>query len=110
MKGGRASFIAHHVNHSFPGQSPAKKRKYDPASLRHWDEPDQQSGTLPYDDDGVDQTIAEGGTADDAEEEEESRELTHHEIWDDSALIAAWESATAEYEVITPAYTLNVLF
>jgi glycine/D-amino acid oxidase-like deaminating enzyme len=110
MKGGRASFIAPHVNHSFPGQSPAKKRKYDPASLRHWDEPDQQSGTLPYDDDGVDRTIAEGGTADDAEEEEESRELTHHEIWDDSALIAAWESATAEYEVITPTYTLNLLF
>lgn len=33
------------------------------------------------------------------EEEEESRELTHEEIWDDSALIDAWNSATAEYEV-----------
>lgn len=31
-------------------------------------------------------------------EEEESRELTHEEIWDDSALIDAWNSATAEYE------------
>ncbi|GJE94252.1 hypothetical protein PsYK624_104210 [Phanerochaete sordida] len=32
------------------------------------------------------------------EEEEESRDLTHEEIWDDSALIDAWNSATAEYE------------
>ncbi|KAG1838202.1 hypothetical protein DFJ58DRAFT_861783, partial [Suillus subalutaceus] len=30
--------------------------------------------------------------------EEESRELTHEEIWDGSALIDAWNSATAEYE------------
>ena len=32
------------------------------------------------------------------EEEEESRELTHEEIWDDSALVDAWEAATEEYE------------
>jgi hypothetical protein len=31
-------------------------------------------------------------------EEEESRELTHEEIWDDSALVNAWEAATEEYE------------
>ncbi|KAG1838216.1 hypothetical protein DFJ58DRAFT_733960 [Suillus subalutaceus] len=35
----------------------------------------------------------------DGEIEEESRELTHEEIWDGSALIDAWNSATAEYEV-----------
>jgi hypothetical protein len=29
---------------------------------------------------------------------EESRELTHEEIWDDSALVDAWEAATEEYE------------
>jgi hypothetical protein len=34
----------------------------------------------------------------DGEEEEESRELTHEEIWDDSALVNAWEAATEEYE------------
>jgi hypothetical protein len=28
----------------------------------------------------------------------ESRELTHGEIWDDSALIEAWNAATEEYE------------
>lgn len=33
------------------------------------------------------------------QEEEESRELAHEDIWDDSALIDAWNSATAEYEV-----------
>jgi hypothetical protein len=32
------------------------------------------------------------------EEEDESRELTHEEIWDDSALVNAWEAATEEYE------------
>lgn len=28
-----------------------------------------------------------------------SRDLTHQEIWDDSALVEAWEAATEEYEV-----------
>jgi hypothetical protein len=32
-------------------------------------------------------------------EGEESRELTYEEIWDDSALIDAWNAATEEYEV-----------
>ena len=32
-------------------------------------------------------------------EEDESRELTHEEIWDDSALIDAWDAANEEYEV-----------
>jgi hypothetical protein len=32
------------------------------------------------------------------EDEEESRELTHEEIWDDSALVYAWESAMEEYQ------------
>jgi hypothetical protein len=40
----------------------------------------------------------EGGLGGDYEEEE-SRELTHEEIWDDSALIEAWDAATEEYEV-----------
>ena len=31
---------------------------------------------------------------------EESRELTHEEIWDDSALIEAWNAATEEYEAL----------
>ncbi|KAF8486704.1 hypothetical protein JB92DRAFT_1511500 [Gautieria morchelliformis] len=31
---------------------------------------------------------------------EESRQLTHEEIWDDSALIHAWDAAVEEYEVL----------
>ncbi|KAJ3774835.1 hypothetical protein FB446DRAFT_786545 [Lentinula raphanica] len=42
------------------------------------------------------------GVEDDADadylEVEESRELTHEEIWDDSALIEAWNAATEEYK------------
>ena len=100
MQGGRASFTSPYIDHSLPGPGPAKKRKRNSGSQRHWDEPEQQSNTLPYDEDEVDRTIEEDVMVDDAEEEEEeSRELTQDEIWDDSALIAAWESATAEYEV-----------
>ena len=90
-----------HINHSLPGPGPAKKRKRNPGLPRHWDEPEQQSSALPYDDDAADVTIGGDGAVDDAgeEEEDESRELTQDEIWDDSTLIAAWESATAEYEV-----------
>lgn len=101
MQGGRASFTSPHIDHSLPGPAPAKKRKHNSGSQRHWDEPEQQSNTLPYDEDEVDRTIEESIMVDDAEEEEEeeSHELTQDEIWDDSALIAAWESATAEYEV-----------
>lgn len=31
--------------------------------------------------------------------QEESRQLTHDEVWDDSALIRAWDAAVEEYEV-----------
>lgn len=88
-----------HINHSLPGSGPAKKRKHNPGLPRHWDEPEQQSSALPYDDDAADMGIEGDGVVDDAGEEDESRALTQNEIWDDSALIAAWESATAEYEV-----------
>jgi hypothetical protein len=103
MQGGRDSFTSPHIDHSLPGPGPAKKRKRNSASQRHWDDPEQQSNTLPYDEDEADRTIEEVIVVDDAEEEEEeSRELTQNDIWDDSALIAAWESAMAEYEVSRP--------
>ncbi|KAG2160220.1 uncharacterized protein EDB93DRAFT_1244973 [Suillus bovinus] len=81
---------------SRPRQSPpSKKRKRSnqkakrPRKTAHWYEPgDDQMN----DDDAS--THGEDGEV----EEEESRELTHEEIWDDSALIDAWNSATAEYE------------
>ena len=89
----------HHINHSLPVPGPSKKRKRNPGLQRHWDDPEQQSSSLPYDEDALEKKIEGDGAVDDAEEETESRELTQDEIWDDSALIAAWESATAEYEV-----------
>lgn len=33
------------------------------------------------------------------EDQTDSRELSHNEIWDDSALIDAWDAATEEYAV-----------
>ncbi|KAG8220224.1 hypothetical protein J3R82DRAFT_1261 [Butyriboletus roseoflavus] len=50
-----------------------------------------------------DEPVVEGDEAVDMDaerekEEEESRALTHEEIWDDAALIDAWNSAEAEYE------------
>ena len=44
------------------------------------------------------QSVSEEAFADPNDGEEESRELTHEEIWDDSALVNAWEAATEEYE------------
>jgi hypothetical protein len=54
-----------------------------PPEEEQWDA-DAGEGEYGYDE--------EGG------EGEESRELTHEEIWDDSALVNAWEAATEEYE------------
>ena len=84
-------------------QPPAKKRRTHqkapprrtPRHVQHWDDPGNGADVMSYDGDA-------NGTeeyAEEEEEEEESRELTHEDIWDDSALIDAWNSATAEYEV-----------
>ena len=104
---------------------PNKKRKrhQNPpkAVVQHWDDPGSVSVGVVYDDhegsanpavptaaaDNVevdeDEDEDEYGDGDDnadiGEEEEESRALTHDEIWDDAALIDAWNSAEAEYEV-----------
>lgn len=37
---------------------------------------------------------------------EESRQLTHEDVWDDSALIRAWDAAVEEYEVRLPLGTV----
>ena len=79
------------------------------AQVQHWDDPAGQAPQMNYDDSAVVEStsssvrVEQGVVAEEEEEEEEdedeSRELTHEEIWDDSALIDAWNSATAEYEV-----------
>lgn len=91
------------------------------ANIQHWDDPGAQEDGISYDEgagevngtanvlnEGNWETDENGETAPNAEvadededdvEEDESRELTHEEIWDDSALIAAWDAANEEYEV-----------
>ncbi|KAG6371505.1 hypothetical protein JVT61DRAFT_9209 [Boletus reticuloceps] len=105
---------------------PMKKRKRNHHNhlkpLQHWDDPgsttvgveyDEQgasiaAGSVPvsYADDIEDEYVEEAadgdeGAAEEQEQEggEESGPLTHEEIWNDSALIDAWNSAEAEYKV-----------
>lgn len=93
--------------------------------VQHWDDPGAEISGLAYDygeamssesmeglrrnteEDLYDEESYEQGdwgdeveeNAVDSEDEDESRNLTHEEIWDDSALIAAWDAANEEYEV-----------
>ena len=90
-----------------PSQPSTKKRKHaherpHPSQIQHWDDPGNAQDTVVYDEErehvsyeNVGVEVKEG----EEEEIEESRELTHEETWDDSALIEAWYSAEAEYEV-----------
>ena len=83
-----------------PGPPPAKKRKRQqnkrkslgPQKFAHWDEPVENH----------DVSFTDRDYAGDLEDEPlgiESRELAHEEIWDDSALIEAWDAAMEEYRV-----------
>ncbi|TBU30881.1 hypothetical protein BD311DRAFT_657999 [Dichomitus squalens] len=99
----------HQANPPKP-QPPAKKRKIGPNQrqrgaanarvgqpMHHWDDPGNQGMQMSYDD-APRQAEVGGEEEEEWNEEEESRELSHDEIWDDSALIDAWNSAAAEYE------------
>jgi hypothetical protein len=83
-----------------PGPPPTKKRKRQQnkrkslafQNFTHWDEPVENH----------DVSLAAQDYADELEDERvnvENRELTHEEIWDDSALIKAWDAAMDEYKV-----------
>ncbi|KZT68448.1 hypothetical protein DAEQUDRAFT_757525 [Daedalea quercina L-15889] len=87
---------------------PPKKRRFNGSSNhsnarggqypQHWDEPEATAPPMSYDD-GEGEAATEAYAQEVEEgEEEESRELTYEEIWDDSALVDAWDSAMAEYE------------
>ncbi|KAL4065773.1 hypothetical protein V8B97DRAFT_1108437 [Scleroderma yunnanense] len=90
---------------SGPSQPAPKKRKHThergvhPSQIQHWDDPGNAQEIVVYDEQEI--VPYENGNTQVEEEEgeeiEESRELTHEEIWDDSALIDAWNSAEAEY-------------
>lgn len=74
-------------------QPPAKRRRksrggknQNQNAQQHWDDPGAAGPS--------------NGYGDSYGPPEESRDLTHEEIWDDSALIDAWNAATEEYEVL----------
>ena len=112
-------------NHRNPQRSQAAQAQKMP--IQHWDDPGSAAVGMIYDEQEAStvpsvpvhpsvESVKVTAGADDLEEEEEeygeviegdyaggeeeeSRELAHDEIWDDSALIDAWNSAEAEYEV-----------
>lgn len=91
-------------NHNGRQQSHQNQRSQPRQPVQHWDEPGTSNLSMNYGGDEEEAGVDFNGEALDEEqgeeeEEEESRELTHEEIWDDSALIDAWNSASAEYEV-----------
>ena len=79
---------------------PAKKRKKHNQKARRVNSPCPQTESTTSEVTerrNRENTAVEGVIAD--YDEEDSRELTHEEIWDDSALVGAWESAQQEYEM-----------
>ncbi|KAN0101041.1 hypothetical protein V8E55_001025 [Tylopilus felleus] len=104
-------------NHRNP-QPPSQK-----VLVQHWDDPGSTAVGMVYDEEGSTSMAAgsasvsfadhpeeedeygeeaaegdEGADADADGDDDESRPLTHEEMWDDSALVDAWNSAEAEYE------------
>lgn len=116
---GSSAQIGHHLPPSH--QRPTKRRRSNQKvtahkrQIKHWDDPSRSTSIDNHDvvSEGVavsqvsgNEAMQVGGHTSRAEEKQQereeetmSRELTHEEIWDDSALIDAWNSATAEYEV-----------
>jgi len=101
-----------------PSQPSPKKRKHTyekglhPSQIQHWDDPGNAQDTVVYDEQGENFSYEKEGIEveeEDGEEMEESRELTHEEIWDDSALIDAWNSAEAEYRVCSTIHRFSFM-
>ncbi|KDQ54982.1 hypothetical protein JAAARDRAFT_38093 [Jaapia argillacea MUCL 33604] len=84
---------------------PSKRRKQsnqrsgrESQHIQHWDDPGIPSDQMNYDDAAP--TTSSKRAKLETSKHEESRELTHTEIWDDSALIDAWNAANEEYEAL----------
>jgi hypothetical protein len=98
--------------HKRSGQQPKRARQV----TQHWDEPSVLNGTMDCDEENCDDApgvvgIDAGTHGDESDEENgESRVLTVEEIWDDSALINAWNTATEEYEVFPVVLTPSLSF
>lgn len=95
-------------------QPPPKKRKRNHQKSKHRDDPRSSLTLSNYHPNGISGNGSSGSVSTQIQDEreasmaeevlvdpddyEEGRELTHEEIWDDSALVNAWEAATQEYE------------
>jgi hypothetical protein len=83
---------------------PLKKRKWNnnhkpTPTVQHWDDPTPTvhgEGPSNKQHKAKDKEVVFDDETE--REDEESRELTHEEIWDDSALVDAWNAAMEEYE------------
>jgi hypothetical protein len=70
----------------------------------HWDDPAaMQSDSISYDESQPQQSSSK------KKWEFKSRELTHEEIWDDSALVDAWDAAMEEYEACISLFSVICL-
>lgn len=121
QKGRVSNFRSTHGGNT-NGRGRGGQRQY----VQHWDDPNLPEETVRYGEEasaglspvdheeqgeevaGEEGIIVEEGDEDEDENEDEemSRDLTYEEIWDDSALIEAWNSATAEYEVCLSPFPL----
>ncbi|RDB29369.1 hypothetical protein Hypma_014988 [Hypsizygus marmoreus] len=88
-----------------PKPPPAKKRKWANKPKGRYRESAHYTNGTSYTNNGASHFTNGAGPSsmqvdedDNVEDGDESRELTHDEIWDDSALIDAWNAATEEYE------------
>ena len=92
--------LPYDTNHSSPPSNISKP----PTKKRKWNKPKTRGGNTSHSTNGFTTTSENTSSQSQAETQEgahgmeESRELTYDEIWDDSALIDAWNAATEEYE------------
>jgi hypothetical protein len=96
-----------------PTKPPKKRKRY---TQQHWDEQtESRHAHVTYGEQVLEaQNVNAERTGRDVRNsvvpDEGSRELTHEEIWDDSALIDVWNTATAEYEAsIFPTTTFDLV-
>jgi hypothetical protein len=76
---------------------PPKKRKRNNQKANQSRQPSRPTIPKVAEPSNREATVVEDDMAED--DQEESRELTYEEIWDDSALLDAWEAAQQEYEM-----------
>ncbi|CCL98343.1 uncharacterized protein FIBRA_00337 [Fibroporia radiculosa] len=85
-------------NHSLFNTRPQKQ-------FQHWDDPGSHAPQMIYDDISTihAEDLVEGGEEEGETVEDESRELTHQEIWDDSALALNGPGSDWKNEAVQPA-------